>query len=396
MKRFDALSPRHFEARMTLVILGVLFAGSLVSPSAYRYHPREDTALKKVFRTMQKRGLNRDAAASQTAGYYEGLLDEAATVTQVGGRGWLDWRFWLFERTERAHREAEYTRFTNDFLRHELRPNIDRRDVGEGRRHLVTNSMGMADKEYPLTPSARTWRIALIGDSVSQGSGTNFGESYEARLEEHLNETFAGQDYDGYEVLNFSVQGYQLTQLVDVGVSRVPQFSPNLYILALTERSVFNSWADHIASVVLNRIDLKYDFLRKVAQDANITTNLSRPLINARLAPHRDDIVRWALGEVREQARRDGAPLVVFLVPTADDPEIQIEQFRFVRQLLAEMSIPTIDLLETFAYLEDIALVRVSAADKHPNAEGHRMLFETIRKTLELNPELHRMFTGRQ
>ena len=394
MSWFNPLNPKNFEAKMTLVILGILFAGSLVSPSAYRYRPREDTTLKKVFRTMQKRGLNRDAAASQTAGYYEGLLDQAANVTQVGGRGWLDWRFWLIERTQQANREAEYTRFTNDFLRHELLPNINRRDVGEGRRHLVTNSMGMADKEYSQTPSAATWRIALIGDSVSQGAGTNFGENYEARLEEHLNQKFAGQNYERYEILNFSVQGYLLTQLVDVGVSRVPPFSPNLYILALTERSVFTSWADHIASLVLNGIDLKYDFLRKVVRDAAITRNLSNPLITARLSPYRVEIMRWALEAIRERAHHDGAALVVFLVPTADDPEIQIEQFTFARQLLAEMSIPTVDLLETFAYLEDIAPVRVSAADKHPNREGHRMLFEAVLESLESDAELRRMLTG--
>jgi hypothetical protein len=149
-----------------------------------------------------------------------------------------------------------------------------------------------------------------------------------------------------------------------------------------------------VASLVLNGVDLKYDFLRQVVQEANITTNLSGPLINARLAPYRVAIMRWALGEIQAQARRDGVPLVVLLVPTADDPEIQIEQFEFAKGLLAEMSIPTIDLLETFAYLEDIAPVRVSAADKHPNREGHRMLFDELVKRVESDERLRSMFTG--
>ena len=141
---------------------------------------------------------------------------------------------------QRANSEAQFTRFRDDFLRHELLPNVDLARHRRRVRRLVTNSMGMADKEYSLTPPAKTWRIALIGDSVSQGAGTDFGTNYEARLEEHLNQRFAGRGHDRYEILNFAVQGYQLTQLVDVGtVSRAAVLLPTSTSLALTERSVF-------------------------------------------------------------------------------------------------------------------------------------------------------------
>ena len=114
----------------------------------------------------------------------------------------------------------------------------------------------------------------------------------------------------------------------------------------------------------------------------------SRGLADAR------EIVRWVLQELRERARRDGAQFGVLLIPTADDPEIQIEQFGFARQILADMAIPTVDLLDTFAYLEDIAPVRVSAADKHPNQEGHRMLFAAIRQSLESDAHLRELLAG--
>jgi len=383
----------HRETRTCVAMIGLLVAMSLTPPAYFRYHPREDTALKKVFRTVQKRGLNRDAIAQQTAGYYEGLLDGAAAVTRVGGRGWFDWRFWFVDRQLRAEFGSQLRRDRGDFLRYDLPPNANVPETDE-RRRLVTNSIGLADKEYARTPPPRTWRVALIGDSVTRGMGAEFGTSYEARLEEHLNRRFAGQGYDRYEILNFAVQGYQLTHLVDVTLDKVPTFEPDAYAVALTDRSVFRVWANHIASVVRNRADLKYDFLKQIVQEAGVTPNLTEALINARLGRYRVPVLHWALDEMQGHARRQGVPLVVLLVPTPDDAELQIEQFADVKQMLAERSIPTIDLLETFVDLDNLAPVRVSAADRHPNEDGHRMLFEALVRKLEADSSLMAAFTG--
>src|SRR6185503_11405393 len=220
------LDPRHGEARKTLAILAVLVALGSVSPSAFRYNPRTDTPLKKIGRTLKKRGLNREATAKQTAGYYEGLLDQAALVTQVGGRSWFDWRFWFQDRQRRIRLAPQLRRSRTDFLRYDLPPNANVPEIDE-RRRLVTSSIGLADQEYEQTPAAGTWRIALIGDSVARGVGAEFGTSFEALLERTLNDRFAGRPFDRYEIINFSVQGYQLTQLVDVTLHRAPQFAPH-------------------------------------------------------------------------------------------------------------------------------------------------------------------------
>ena len=387
---FDAA---HRETRICIAMIGLLVALSLTPQAYFRYHPRHDTALKKVFRTVQKRGLNRDAIAQQTAGYYEGLLDGAAAVTRVGGRGWFDWRFWFVERQMRAEFGNKLRREREGFLRYDLPPNANVPETDE-RRRLVTNSIGLADKEYAQTPPPGTWRIALIGDSVSRGMGAEFGTSYETRLEEYLNRRFAGQGHDRYEILNFAVQGYQLTHLVDVTLDRVPPFEPDAYVVALTDRSVFRVWANHIASVVRSRTDLKYDFLKQIVQEAGVTPNLTEALINARLGRYRVPVLHWALDQMQAHARRQGVPLVVLLVPTPDDAELQIEQFSDVKQMLAARSIPTIDLLETYVDLDNLDPVRVSVADRHPNEEGHRMLFDALVRKLEADASLMPAFTG--
>jgi hypothetical protein len=390
------LDPSRRDLRACLLLLFVLIVMTLVPPSSFRYHPREDTLMKKVFRTVQKRGLNRDAAAQQTAGYYEGLLDGAAGVASMGGaggRGWLDWEFWFGERARRAVEVNPAREARTDFLRYGLPANIDVPDIDE-RRRIITNDFGMADRQYTLEKAPGARRVALIGDSVSQGIGTEFGNTYEARLERHLNEPASARGGGPIEVLNFSVRGYQLTQFVDVGLHRVPPFDPDVYVVGLTVRSVYRSWADHLASLVRNRVDLKYGFLRQIVQESKVGPNMSEDLINARLSPYRMRVIRWALQELKAQAEREGVPLVVLMIPVADDTEIQMEEFAGVREILDELHITVVDLLETFVDLDDLDPVRVSSGDRHPNDEGHRLLYEALLQKLDQDQRLMATVAG--
>jgi hypothetical protein len=384
---------RRHDSRASVLMLAGLIAFASIAPSAYRYDPASDTTFKKLARTLYKRGLNQEATANQTAGYYEGLLDQAAGVTQVSGRGWLDWRRWFDSRPAAAAAgnpsRVDNRRARPDYLRYDLPPNVDVPDYDDKRR-LVTNSHGMADREYSPRKPDGVWRLALVGDSITRGTGTQQGTNYETRLEDALNRRVPGH----YEVLNFGVQGYQITQLVDVVLDRVAPFAPDVYVVALTERSAFRRWTEHLAALVRDRVDLKYDFLKQIVEEAEVTPDHSEALINARLTRYRPRILRWALGEMQSRARADGAEFVVLLVPSADDPEVLHEQFQGVRTLLTELKVLTVDLLDTFAYLPDLNPVRVSSADRHPNEEGHRMLFENLNSRIEADPELRRVFTG--
>jgi hypothetical protein len=380
----------------TVVLLAILLAVGSIAPSAYRYHPEQDTTAKKLIRTLYKRGLNQEALDSQMTGYYEGLLDEAAAVTRVTGRGWFDLRR-LRER--RPDRDTPETRVTNrrsrsDFLRYDLPPNVDLADYAHPELRLVTNSFGMADREYTLEKPPRTWRIALVGDSIARGMGTPPGTSFEALLEDRLNEQHVNGAFERYEILNFAVQGYQMTQMVDLFLERVPPFQPDAYLVTLTERSLFRQWAEHLSALVRSRADLKYPFLRTIVEESGVTPQHSEGLIHARLARYRSRVLRWALEEMKADASRRGAELVVLLVPSADDPEILIDQFRGVKALLDELDVTYVDLLDTFAYLPDLAPVRVSAADRHPNRRGHQMLFEALYDGIRGRPDLRRAFPG--
>jgi hypothetical protein len=379
------------------LILAALAGLGIVGASWYRYHPTTDTTVKKALRTLHKRDLNREGRDQAVAGYYEGLLDSAATQTKMRGQFSLDPRRWL------AHSGAEKTtdnpaqrgrRERDDFLRYDLMPNLDVAEYADPRIRLVTNSEGLADREYSHAKPAGTRRMALIGDSLARGMGAPPEADFESLLEAKLDAWSTSQHGPRVEIVNFGVQGYNVTQFVDVVLERVPEYHPDVCLLVLSERAVFRRWTDHLASLVHDGMDLKYDFLRDLVRRAGVTPGMSEAVVNARLARYRLQTLSWALETMSQQARSTGTEFVVVLVPSADDPEVIIDQFGGARRLIRELGLKSVDVLDTFAYLPNLEGVRVNYADRHPNEAGHRMLFERLAGAFMQDPSLRTLVLG--
>jgi len=65
------------------------------------------------------------------------------------------------------------------------------------------NHWGFREKEFDPVRPPRTYRIAVIGDSLAYGQGIAESERFSNLVEKHLNETGKGR----YEVLNFALPG---------------------------------------------------------------------------------------------------------------------------------------------------------------------------------------------
>jgi hypothetical protein len=95
------------------------------------------------------------------------------------------------------------------------------------------NQLGFRDdREYALEKSPRTFRILVLGDSVTFGHGSVFEHTYPFLLEQKLKAWRPGVDW---QVWNAAVPGYntsqELAQLVDVG----PRFQPDLVVVGFFE-----------------------------------------------------------------------------------------------------------------------------------------------------------------
>ena len=99
-------------------------------------------------------------------------------------------------------------------------------------QRFTTSSAGLRDREYDRAKPEGTFRIAVIGDSYTMGSGVADDEIYHALLEEALN---AEAGATSYELINFGVGGYNLLQELGVIEHEALGWDPDLILLAVVE-----------------------------------------------------------------------------------------------------------------------------------------------------------------
>ena len=84
------------------------------------------------------------------------------------------------------------------------------------------------DREYRLGKNANTFRILVLGDSVTFGHGSVYEHTYPYLLEQRLRRWRPGVDW---QVWNAAVPGYntsqELAQLLQIG----PRFQPDLVVV---------------------------------------------------------------------------------------------------------------------------------------------------------------------
>ena len=102
------------------------------------------------------------------------------------------------------------------------------------------NQLGFRDdREYRLDKSPATFRILVLGDSVTFGHGSVYEHSYPYLLEQRLKAWRSDVDW---QVWNAAVPGYntsqELAHLLDVG----PGFAPDLVVVGFFENDIVENF----------------------------------------------------------------------------------------------------------------------------------------------------------
>ena len=111
----------------------------------------------------------------------------------------------------------------NEKLVYELRPNAKLGGM------TITNSQGFRDYEFCAEKPAGTYRIVVLGDSVTFGWWERTEETYPKVLESLLNSGGAGGFH--FEVYNMAVGGYNSAQEVELLKTKALAFHPDLVIV---------------------------------------------------------------------------------------------------------------------------------------------------------------------
>jgi lysophospholipase L1-like esterase len=342
------------------------------------------SAIHRAIQSMRARDMK---GTLEGGNYYEGLLeaDSAQLPRILHVRGWR-----LFRIIWPAH-ERLITQQHPDFLLHSLRPSMRVRSPSG---IVTTNRHGMVDREYSLEKPARTRRIALLGDSLLRGLGVPTGQSFEALWEEHLNASSAQRGWHKFECLNFGISGYHLSRIVALSEDKVGAFQPDVYILALSRLHVTRQWSDHLYQLLIRQQDARYPFLRELIRRAGVTPADSLERSREKFQPFFEEYFRWGMNQIRDQAASQNAHLFVLFLPTADKPSEVQPHFSEARRILEDMQIPVIDLLDTFADVQDLREIRIDPWDPHPNARGQELLFLNLQRKIEASPEVRSLVEG--
>jgi hypothetical protein len=318
---------------------------------------------------MHNGHLNADDFHAFAAGYYEGIEH--------------------VDRISKDNIENSDYRLRDDFLRFEYRPGVNR-PYAAGMR--VTNRFGMASPNYDYDKPPHTRRIAWLGDSISIGP---YGHSFETLLEARLNRDYTTPNIQKYEVLNFSVPGYILLQEMDVALEKAPKFHPDVYVVALTSQEIVGS-RKHVARLIVNGRNLKYDFLRQEVAQAGVSSSDHLPIIITKLRPFFNPMTKTALEQIKEHARAQGAQMLIALVPAPIDPDVTASDFNQLHAAIDAVGVPVIDVRDTFRSEKNLAQLQVSESDPHPNMRGHEMIYESLYSSLYANPSAWKALTGSQ
>lgn len=351
-----------------------------------------------VRRTAETRGLSAEAREEQTGGYYQDLLNGASDVTarqptRAGGDAGAPQGPQGTEQLEELTANvADVNVQTNDFLVYRPRPNLDLRDPRFKNVRHVSNSLGYNDRDYSFERTPGTRRVVFLGDSMARALGVEPGAGFEPRLEAYLNAHDVNDRIKQFELINTGVSGYRITQIVDIAHEDGAKYKPDAYVLVVSWLTIARKWGLHLAQLVNDDIDPKYDALRKIVADAGLKKGDSGRTSEARLAPFVLPVFRWAIAELKQQAAADGAQLGVLLMPHLKGIGSYDRDFDPIRRVLEREGVPYVDLLDTF---DDVDIASLDVGDGlHPNERGHQMLFEQLYRRLNEEPAFATVLKG--
>jgi len=374
--RFERRGRPEVESAPRLRVLGVPVPVSALRVSAvsaalavlvfgqlYFYYP---PALANVLGQL-KNPLFLNARDQQmlTRGYYEDLTDVSRFNPQLAelykGRP-ADWnRCWAIHRT-------------GGFPPQELLPS--RRTAFKGAT-MTTNRWGMRDREYEKGKPRGTYRFALLGSSHSMGTGVTDDESFENVVEDRLNREISPRTGLRYEILNFSVGGYGPVSNLAVLEERAFEFEPDAVIYIGINDFYF------VRSEVIGAVEGTYAIPwaepTAMARAAGAEKGMDFNVAMTKLKSRQEELLSWVYRRMVDDCRERGVTPFgsIIPIPTEVPPEAAADARRQV-ELEREAGFVVIDMLDVYDPLPGYDGIWIATWDRHPNAEGHRMLAERL------------------
>lgn len=248
-------------------------------------------------------------------------------------------------------------------------------------KDVAINSQGLRDREFAVPKPEGVYRILMIGDSLTFGSGVASADSLPKQLEAKLGSA-------AVEVINAGVPGYGTYQerllLEDVGLA----YQPDLVILGFFHNDLESPryhgkrWLG--ARNALSRRLHVYQFLMRQRRLLRARLRPPMPLDYATVPEAAWDAPRAELNRFIDTCRRSNVPVAVAYLGLQYEPMVGAR----IAAWCAEANVPYCEVRRAYEGRE-LSSLWVSAQDGHPNAEGQALAAECLAAFLRATPELH-------
>lgn len=248
-----------------------------------------------------------------------------------------------------------------------------------------TNSRGVRGPEMTIAKPPGTFRIAVIGDSFTMGSGVRLEEAYPALLQDALNGTGA---VHRYEVLNFGLSGLSLAGAIDQRLLPIAlDYAPDLLVYGFTVNDLEGpDYASHPRLprrsgrfLLLDLLHERWDYLRDLTWPSRSSyvreldeNYFANPAVWSRFESDLDRLA--AIG-------RDKGICVVVLMHTQLTALHSLHPFeRHYDAVARAAEARAMHVIRTFPWYRGVDPDGYTCGpfDSHPNDFGHQILAEAL------------------
>ena len=371
----------HPDQRASLLTIGLLILLGVVTLPG---------GIGELIARLHAPAMSTREADAVTAGYYEDLLDATAVrgstptglvrsmATRVDPPA--DWPR-LHETDGVIWDDDSYQRFT-------LRPGsvLDYKGAP-----LDVNSDGYRDRPFTARVEGGPRRIAIVGSSITMGSGVPVEKTYENLLEDSL-----VADGHAIEILNLAVAGYRGTQLLDVVLESLEPMDVDAVLLVINDLTVNPRAMLHVARLLAEGRDPKYPFLADLVERAGVVPGMNEEAILERLAPFNDEVNAWWIGSVAAWARERDMPLALLIVPQPGTVEPLRRRVAGLHPIFEGLDVPVISLYRSYDLVRDQSDLWLRPWDRHPTIEGHELLHQALYGAIRKRSDLQDVLFGQE
>lgn len=249
------------------------------------------------------------------------------------------------------------------------------------------NSHGLRGKDYPVVKPPQTYRILILGDSMTFGWGVPEESTFPARLETALNQSHTTTRCKRFEVLNAGVGNYNSVQEVTYFKERGIDWQPDLVILSFfindaepTPKPIRQSVANYSQLYVF--LAGQHDRMTRIAGVRPTWLDYYHSLY----APNAPGwkACQEAIAELANLRDKHQFKLVIAVIPELHQLGKNYpfrREHEEVRMLAEDANVPVWDLLPSFDGVDESTLW-VTPEDTHANSKGNELLANGILQQL--------------